>query len=108
VLTSESGTDASMRPAVGASLMRLASGSAEVRRRPGPCTDVLMQLTSGTTGAAKPLTVREDNLQANLAAIHRWLEWSRDDNMVSWLPLNHDIGRLASLRIRIRCPADCS
>lgn len=56
-----------------------------------------VQFTSGSTGGAKGAVVRFGQLAANLEAIAERTRIARDDRMVSWAPLYHDMGLMAVL-----------
>ncbi len=65
-----------------------------------------VQFTSGSTGGTpKGAEVRFAQLQANLDALASRTCMSRDDRMVSWAPLYHDMGLMAVL-LSLRCGAD--
>ena len=49
----------------------------------------MIQLSSGSTGARKGVTLTHKNLSANLSSVQEALETSVDDVIVSWLPLYH-------------------
>jgi len=51
-----------------------------------------IQCTSGSTGSPKGVVLAHANLVANCEQIARALTVRSDDAMVSWLPLNHDMG----------------
>jgi acyl-CoA synthetase (AMP-forming)/AMP-acid ligase II len=53
---------------------------------------VLTQFTSGSTGVARTVRVPASALLANVTAIQRWLRWTREDPVASWLPVHHDMG----------------
>ncbi len=57
----------------------------------------LLQFTSGSGGRPKGIAISTENLTANLQAIHRWVEFSTQDSVASWLPLYHDMGLIGSL-----------
>lgn len=59
---------------------------------PGGDDLALLQLTSGSTGHPKAVTIRHRELAANLAQMVEGLELSASDIFVSWLPLHHDMG----------------
>ena len=82
-------------PAVAPAALRRLSGAPV----PGPAPDGLglIQLTSGSTGAGKAVAVGVAALEANVAGIAHWLEWTRDDPVASWLPLFHDMGLIGCL-----------
>jgi amino acid adenylation domain-containing protein/non-ribosomal peptide synthase protein (TIGR01720 family) len=56
-----------------------------------------LQYTSGSTAAPKGVMVSHAQLMANLAAISDVTAFGRDDVMVSWLPLYHDMGLIGGL-----------
>lgn len=51
-----------------------------------------LQGTSGSTGTPKLAIVRHRNVVANVEAIAKAVDARRDDVLVSWLPLSHDMG----------------
>lgn len=57
----------------------------------------LLQFRSGWTGAARGVTVGWANLDDNLQAITRKIDWRPGDVSVSWLPLYHDMGLITML-----------
>ena len=52
----------------------------------------LIQLTSGSTGLPKGVLLTHAQVAANCAAIQQRVHMSEQDHMVSWLPINHDMG----------------
>lgn len=53
----------------------------------------MMQLTSGSTGPPKAVTITHRNLESNAEAMFVGAEYNLDtDVIVSWLPLFHDMG----------------
>ncbi|KZN51069.1 non-ribosomal peptide synthetase [Pseudoalteromonas luteoviolacea] len=56
-----------------------------------------LQYTSGSTAKPKGVMVSHGNLIANEKAIAEGLKISRDDSIVSWLPLFHDMGLIGGL-----------
>ncbi|WP_197380371.1 fatty acyl-AMP ligase [Mycolicibacterium mengxianglii] len=53
----------------------------------------MMQLTSGSTGPPKAVTITHRNLESNAEAMFLGAEYDLDtDVIVSWLPLFHDMG----------------
>lgn len=71
--------------------------AAPVSRMPDPEDAAFLQFTSGTTGRAKAILVSHSNLMTNVTALASAGEWTGHDVMVSWLPLYHDMGLVASL-----------
>jgi acyl-CoA synthetase (AMP-forming)/AMP-acid ligase II len=57
-----------------------------------PDAPVLLQLTSGTLGAPKPIALSARSLFANLAAVGDAFTLRPGDVGMSWLPLYHDMG----------------
>ncbi|VVE03233.1 non-ribosomal peptide synthetase [Pandoraea terrigena] len=62
-----------------------------------PTDLAFLQYTSGSTSTPKGVMVSHANLMANEAAIVAGLGMTRDDTMVSWLPLYHDMGLIGGL-----------
>lgn len=52
----------------------------------------LIQASSGTTGAPKCIALTHSNILANLEQIGRRLQVTKEDVVVCWLPLFHDMG----------------
>jgi len=79
------------------SLTRLAPDGAT---KPAPCKiepeDVaFFQLSSGTTGLPKVIRVLHKDLIAHCDEYATFLDLKREDVIVSWLPLYHDMGMIA-------------
>ncbi|NKZ06728.1 type I polyketide synthase [Actinomadura latina] len=72
---------------------------AETYRDPGltPGSLAFLQYTSGSTAAPKGVMVSNENLVANLRAIHLMMEHDHDSVLVSWLPPYHDMGLIGGL-----------
>ena len=62
-----------------------------------PEDTAFIQFTSGTTDSPKGVQVTHRALLANCAALGEHSHWDSDDLMVSWLPLFHDMGLVASV-----------
>jgi iturin family lipopeptide synthetase A len=58
----------------------------------GPDTLAYLQYTSGSTGDPKGVMVTHRNILHNSESISRWLGDEIQDNVLSWLPLYHDMG----------------
>lgn len=56
-----------------------------------------IQYTAGSTGDPKGVVVTLENVQANLRAIGEAVRVTREDRVVSWLPLFHDMGLVGTL-----------
>lgn len=56
----------------------------------------LLQYTSGSTGEPKGVILSHANLLANIRAIGHAMQVNENDVVVSWLPLYHDMGLIAS------------
>ncbi len=57
----------------------------------------LLQFTSGSSGSPKAVRVSVANLEANCAAIDRWLEFRPTDRIATWLPPYHDMGLIGCI-----------
>src|SRR5438874_7330108 len=67
---------------------------------PAPATGdetALIQYTSGSTGTPRGVVITAENLAANAEAMGKSLQLSRNDRVVSWLPLYHDMGLVGGL-----------
>lgn len=62
-----------------------------------PPSQALLQLTSGSTGTPRAISVTWANLAANIRSITKWLQLGPLDSGVSWLPLFHDMGLIGCL-----------
>jgi acyl-CoA synthetase (AMP-forming)/AMP-acid ligase II len=71
--------------------------------RPRVLTDdqAFIQYTSGSTDRPKGVLLLHRNLVANMHAIGQSLRITRDDVVVSWLPLYHDMGLIGKLLFAI-------
>jgi acyl-CoA synthetase (AMP-forming)/AMP-acid ligase II len=67
-----------------------------VAARP-PAELALLQFTSGSSGSPRGVRISWANLEAQVAALHRWVRWHNDDSVASWLPLYHDMGLIGVL-----------
>lgn len=57
----------------------------------------LLQFTSGSSGPPKGVLIPVRALEANIAAILRWVRLAQDDPTASWLPVHHDMGLIGCL-----------
>lgn len=57
----------------------------------------LIQFSSGSTGAPRGVRISLDALNANVSAIHQWLNYTESDSLATWLPLYHDMGLIGCL-----------
>jgi acyl-CoA synthetase (AMP-forming)/AMP-acid ligase II len=57
----------------------------------------LLQLTSGSTGAARAVSISHSALTANVGALSRWLGIAPGSAWGSWLPLHHDMGLVGGM-----------
>ena len=60
-----------------------------------------IQYTSGSTGTPKGVLLSHENLVSNIHAIGQALEIRREDVVVSWCPLYHDMGLIGTLLFSI-------
>lgn len=60
----------------------------------------LLQMTSGSTGTPKAIPITHAMLEANCAGIVCRCAMNEDDHIVSWLPMNHDMG-LSALTVAL-------
>jgi acyl-CoA synthetase (AMP-forming)/AMP-acid ligase II len=77
----------------------LAAGTAEAECPVGPQMLGLIQFSSGSTGAPKPVALTHGNLIAQVTALDQVLtpEAGEQNIGVSWLPLYHDMGLIGCL-----------
>lgn len=68
----------------------------------------LLQLSSGSTGAPKAAQLLHRNLQANQASITKAFGHGQTDQVLGWLPLNHDMGLIGNVLQTIHLGATCT
>jgi acyl-CoA synthetase (AMP-forming)/AMP-acid ligase II len=68
-----------------------------MRRRPDEM--MFLQFSSGTTGLRKSVSITSEMFIAQAEACHGAVGFTSDDRIISWLPLYHDMGLLASFLI---------
>lgn len=71
-----------------------------------PAELALLQFTSGSSGSPRGVQVPWENLSANLAMIERWLGWSGDDAVATWLPMYHDMGLIGNMLVPVTSQRD--
>jgi len=62
-----------------------------------PDATAYLQFSSGTTGDAKAVVMTHRKLLANVAAVGRRVGYLKNDLLVSWLPLHHDMGLVGAV-----------
>ena len=85
-------------------LSALVPPTALARHEVAPGDIAFMQLTSGSTGRQRAVMIRHSNVMSNCEAIRLGLDfdsYSSDHGVVSWLPLNHDMGLIGCLLMPI-------
>ena len=71
-----------------------------------PAPLALLQFTSGSSGRPRGVRVSAANLESNIAAIRRWLDWDTQAGGASWLPLQHDMGLIGMLMVAVCAQRD--
>lgn len=74
-----------------------ADGSGNAAMGPARADRALIQFTAGSSGQIRAVGLPYEALQANVAAIYRWLDWSDCDSAAFWLPQYHDMGLIGGL-----------
>jgi acyl-CoA synthetase (AMP-forming)/AMP-acid ligase II len=77
-----------------------------VARYPSPDDIGMIQCTSGSTSAPKPVVLLHSNLIANIEDFNERWGTTCEDVVVSWLPLYHDLGLIGSFLGSIACCAE--
>jgi acyl-CoA synthetase (AMP-forming)/AMP-acid ligase II len=102
-------TSAPLRPLLGDLLLRapvvaqlvdaaeLVADEPDDRFRASGDDTAFIQFTSGSTGNPKGVLLSQRNLVTNIHAIGQALRINRDDVVVSWCPLYHDMGLIGVL-----------
>ncbi|WP_305780607.1 AMP-binding protein [Nocardia nova] len=83
----------------GVTIVGTSNATPAVTELPGCAPDRigLLQFTSGSSGSPKAVRVSVANLEANCAAIDRWLEFRPTDRIATWLPPYHDMGLIGCI-----------
>jgi acyl-CoA synthetase (AMP-forming)/AMP-acid ligase II len=66
----------------------------------------LIQFSSGSSGSPRAVRISRNALNANVAAISRWLPFGPNDNGVSWVPFYHDMGLVGCLLMPVASAAN--
>jgi fatty-acyl-CoA synthase len=64
---------------------------------PASSDALFLQFSGGTTGAQKAVVITSEILETQLDLLAEALSLTRDDSVVSWLPMYHDMGLIACL-----------
>lgn len=70
-----------------------------------PADAIFLQFTGGTTGTQKAVAVTASLLEAQLESLSRFLAFTAEDGVASWLPMYHDMGLIACLWFPLWCAA---
>lgn len=62
-----------------------------------PDDELLIQFSSGTTSARKAVRITQRQLLSQIWQLGRALRCARDDRLVTWLPMHHDMGLVCTL-----------
>ena len=65
-----------------------------------------VQFSSGTTGIKRGVEISHRAALVQIQTYSRAIELTRDDRIVSWLPLYHDMGFMTSLNMALVCGVD--
>ncbi len=79
------------------SVEALAGSGARILSRGVELAEIaFIQYTSGSTGDPKGVVLTHANVLANVRGIGEAVQFRRDDTVVSWLPLYHDMGLIGA------------
>jgi len=68
-----------------------------------PADALLLQHSSGTTGLQKPVLLSNHAVLEHVGRYSAAIDLSRNDKIVSWLPLYHDMGLIAAFHLPLAC-----
>lgn len=71
----------------------------EIRNSIKPEDPFLLQHSSGTTGLQKPVVLSNKAVLDHIKYYGKSIELSKEDKVVSWLPLYHDMGLIAAFHL---------
>jgi len=71
----------------------------EIRMNRGETDPFLLQHSSGTTGLQKPVLLSNRAVLEHVDNYAEAIKFTRDDKVVSWLPLYHDMGLIAAYHL---------
>ncbi len=74
-----------------------AAPAADLPAPPGPEDLALIQFSSGSTGDPRGICLTQTNLLSNIRGFAQRMVLQRDDVLVSWLPLYHDMGLIGTM-----------
>lgn len=72
-----------------------------------PDSIAFLQYTSGSTGSPKGVMVSHGNLVHNVQMLKQAYELNETTNMISWLPLFHDMGLIGKVLLAVYVGAPC-
>lgn len=71
-----------------------------------PDDTAFLQFSSGSTGVPKGIMISHNNLMQNFVGMTASSEIRKDDSMLSWMPLYHNLGLIVSHLLGIACNID--
>lgn len=93
-------------PVIATDMIPCADSESFERRPVDPETIAFLQYTSGSTGAPKGVVITHKNLSHNLELMRRAFLHDDATRLVSWLPVYHDMGLVASMLETVYVGAD--
>lgn len=71
----------------------------DIRANIKPEEPMLLQHSSGTTGLQKPVVLSHEAILKHVENLGKSLKLTKEDKIVSWLPLYHDMGLIAAFHL---------